>query len=642
MQLWQTLASQQKARELATTAAERVYRSDAMKKALEGVATGIGKEIGKRIELATVDTAGPATQCVQAFLGPRYGATIARIVATGTGREYGVDPVKGTAQVSTGQVIVEGTDALAGTVVLLVRRQLANMASRIGQRVVGSILGRLVSMVAGGVGLVLIAKDIWDFRHGVLPIIGTEMKSKETKDKVREELAKSVSEQIGESIKDISDKTADRVVEIWLEFRRAHAKVVELADRRGGLQALPGHREARRPAQARRGRGAGAGQRRRGRHHPAPRQRHAAPRRQRPADGRHRDRPRDAIAGGGAAVVGRGRRQPRPRWSSSRSIGSAKPDTFTKASLQRCWALQDRVAVIRLAALQPAARDALFELPANELKGLARTLDETQLDSLSRYLTGLDKSSALRVLQVVGQNPTRMAELGKPSVRDAILSSSDQAAALGMMLQATSVPDPTVLLAHAQLVLDGRVSPMLLWEKHAVWLAAAVVLSLALLMMLKRLVFGTRPKIVVQEELRPRAREPRLMRLVTSENLGDEPIERGELVYACAVSGANILRDMREAITNTLGGNMTRYEALLDKTIARALESLSERARAQGYDGVLGIRISHPHITDGAIEVVVAGTGFRLADSSADRRAGLSRLPTQVHRPRWHGWLRLL
>ncbi len=311
IQLWGTLASQQKARELATTAAERVYRSDAMKTALEGVATGIGKEIGKRIELATVDTAGPATQCVQAFLGPRYGATIARIVATGTGREYGVDPVKGTAQVSTGQVIVEGTDALAGTVVLLVRRQLANMASRIGQRVVGSILGRLVSMVAGGVGLVLIAKDIWDFRHGVLPIIGTEMKSKETKDKVREELAKSVSEQIGESIKDISEQDgrpgAGDLARVPPRARQGRG-----AGRpRGGVQALPGHREARRPAQARRGGGAGAGQRGRGRHHPAPRQRHAASRRQRPADRRHRDRPRDAIPGGGAAVVGRGGRQPR-------------------------------------------------------------------------------------------------------------------------------------------------------------------------------------------------------------------------------------------------------------------------------------------------------------------------------------------
>lgn len=103
------------------------------------------------------------------------------------------------------------------------------------------------------------------------------------------------------------------------------------------------------------------------------------------------------------------------------------------------------------------------------------------------------------------------------------------------------------------------------------------------------------------------------MRLITCESPGDEPVERGELVYACAVSGANILRDVREAITNTLGGNMVRYEALLDATIARALEALAQRARTQGYDGVLGVRISHPHITDGAVEVVVAGTGFRRA-----------------------------
>jgi hypothetical protein len=163
-----------------------------MKKALEGVAVGIGRRIGKRIELATVDTAGPATQCMQAFLGPRYGATIARIVAdwywTRVRRR---SQQRAAPEVSTGQVLIEGTDSLAGTVVLVVRRQLSNMASRIGQRVVGSILGRLVSVVAGGVGLILIAKDIWDFRHGVLPIIGTEMKSKDTKDKVREELAKS-------------------------------------------------------------------------------------------------------------------------------------------------------------------------------------------------------------------------------------------------------------------------------------------------------------------------------------------------------------------------------------------------------------------------------------------------------------------
>ena len=497
-QLWQTLTSQEKAKELATTAAERVYRSDALKKALEGVASGIGKEIGKRIELATVDTAGPATQCMQAFLGPRYGATIARIVATGTGREYGVDPAKGSAQVSTGQVLVEGTDSLAGAVVLLVRRQLSNMASRIGQRVVGSILGRLVSMVAGGVGLILIAKDIWDFRHGVLPIIATEMKSKETKDKVREELAKSVSEQIGDSIKEISDRTADRVVEIWLEFRRAHAKVVELADRQEVFKRfldtvkpddLPKVDEVVALVLSSEGEAGIAKRLDNGTLH-------------------------RAVSGlpTGAIEIARETQslETALQWSAvaGDSLGKvvefdiyrkAKPDAFTKASLQRLLGLQDRVAITRLAGLQPAARDTLFELDANQLTTLARTLDEAQLDSLSRYLTGLDKSSAQRVLHVVGQTPARMAELGKPSVRDAILSSSDQAAAVGMMLQTNTVPDPTVLLAHAQLVLDGRVKPLLLWEKHALWLSAAAVLSLMLLLILKRLMFGTRPKIVVHE-----------------------------------------------------------------------------------------------------------------------------------------------
>jgi uncharacterized protein YbjQ (UPF0145 family) len=102
------------------------------------------------------------------------------------------------------------------------------------------------------------------------------------------------------------------------------------------------------------------------------------------------------------------------------------------------------------------------------------------------------------------------------------------------------------------------------------------------------------------------------MHLLTSETV-DRPVERGEIIYAVAVSGANILRDMREAVVNTLGGHMTKYEALLDKTIARALDGLSVRAREKGYDGVLGIRVTHPYITNGAVEVVVTGTGFKYA-----------------------------
>jgi uncharacterized protein YbjQ (UPF0145 family) len=105
------------------------------------------------------------------------------------------------------------------------------------------------------------------------------------------------------------------------------------------------------------------------------------------------------------------------------------------------------------------------------------------------------------------------------------------------------------------------------------------------------------------------------MRLLTCETL-DQPVERGEIVYAVAVSGANILRDMREAVINTIGGHMTKYEGVLDETIARALGDLSARAQEKGYDGVLGLRIAHPTITNGAIAVTVSGTGFRFAGPS--------------------------
>jgi len=83
-------------------------------------------------------------------------------------------------------------------------------------------------------------------------------------------------------------------------------------------------------------------------------------------------------------------------------------------------------------------------------------------------------------------------------------------------------------------------------------------------------------------------------------------------VHATAVSGANVLRDLREAVTNTIGGKMLRYEKLLNLTIDRALDTLEERAIAAGYQAVVGLRISHPVITDGAVEIVVIGTGVWL------------------------------
>ena len=177
----------------------------------------------------------------------------------------------------------------------------------------------------------------------------------------------------------------------------------------------------------------------------------------------------------------------------------AKPEAFTQASLTRLLDLKDTLAVARLASLEPGARSALFELGDGELKRLARALDEAELDSLSRYLTSLEKAPAERLLRAVVAAPVRMAELSRGNVREAILSSRDQSAAVGMMLKASLPLSPGALLADTHLVLEGRVAPSLLWAKHAAALVAVGALLLILALFIRRLIFPPRPRILVQQ-----------------------------------------------------------------------------------------------------------------------------------------------
>jgi uncharacterized protein YbjQ (UPF0145 family) len=100
------------------------------------------------------------------------------------------------------------------------------------------------------------------------------------------------------------------------------------------------------------------------------------------------------------------------------------------------------------------------------------------------------------------------------------------------------------------------------------------------------------------------------MALYTADKLSERKVREGELLWISAVSAANIFRDIREMITNTLGGRMRRYERLMNQTITRALADLDAEAKAKGYDGCLAVRISHPRIVEGACEILVYGTAF--------------------------------
>jgi hypothetical protein len=491
--LLKSLAYKKRAQELATAVAERVYRSDAVKDAMAGLATGVGEQIGQSIELSTIDASGPAQECVKAFLGPRYGSTVAGAVEQDAGEAFRVSPESGGARVGTRSVVLESAGGLTGAVVLLVRRQLGRMAQRLGQRMVGVVLGRIVSVAAGGVGLALIAKDIWDLRYGMLPIISEEMKSADTKEKVRAELARAIRLQILSHLDGIAAQTSERIVGIWKSFKSAHTKVLELAENdaafrefvdtvgEGKLQRLDEVVALILPREGTNGVGKAL---RDGRLHTAVTQLGDTALTIARETG-------DLDAGlAWAAVAG-------DQLDAVLDLGlhrSAEPRSFTQSDLSRLLSLENRAAKLKLASVPPEDRAILFELQPSQLDSLGRGLSSTELQTLSRYLRGLTKEASRSVLEAVAANPGKMQIFSAEYVRNAVIASRDQTAAVGLLLRDGTTLSPAVIGQDFKAAFEGAISPVLLWEKHPIVIFAGGFLILLLLLLLRGLFSGGRKR----------------------------------------------------------------------------------------------------------------------------------------------------
>lgn len=485
-ELLKSITNSEASQKLATAVAERVYRSDAVKEALDQLAIDVAKNVGGAIETANAQSTNTVLACLKAFIGPRYGTAVAESVAGDAGKDISIDPQKGSGEPTAGAVLKQSGGGIAGATILIVRRQLANIAARVGQRIVGSVLSRLVSVAAGGIGLVLIAKDIWEFRNGVLPIIATEMKAKETKEKVRQEIATTIAAQIGEHVQEIAATSSEHILGIWKEFKRAHAVVLRLAESDGAFRSfLDGVAPDK---MARLGEIVGLIVGEEG----------EASVKTRLGNGSLNEAVH--VMPNAAVTIARETRSLAKALSWSAVAGDriaaileydihkrADPADFTRATLDRILALSDRTAVMRMSALPPKAREALFTLEGNDLNVLARNLSEDELATLASYLDGLEKEPRERVLRTIAASPSKMHLLARARVRDAIISSRDQSAAVAMMLEAPAAFSPREFAHDALRAAEGNVNPILLWDKHPMGVALLGLLAAMLVLWLGRL-----------------------------------------------------------------------------------------------------------------------------------------------------------
>ena len=343
----------------------------------------------------------------------------------------------------------------------------------------------------------LIAKDIWDFRNGVLPIIATEMKSEGAHEKIREELAQVLKTQLTEQTRSLSARTADKVVGIWQEFRRVHAKIVDLAGRHDRFKTFLDSI---------------------GRDDMPKLDRVAAIILANEGEAGILKRLNDGTLDTAVKKFNNNALQIAEDTNSiEQSFGwinltsgklkpvlenelhrRAKPDAFTKVGLSKILALGDRTAIIRLTELSREARDPLIGLEPERLITLAKSLDTSELNTLSRYMTGLKPGAKSRILNAVAFDPVQFRKIAPENIREAILRSDDQQAAVALMLRSDGLSAISLIPDDLEMVLAGRIDPMLIWQKHTIPLIVIGFLGFIFFVLFWRLLFGRRPKVVIK------------------------------------------------------------------------------------------------------------------------------------------------
>ncbi len=489
--------SRQTAEKTAIAVAEQAYGSDGFKNALGDLAQGVARDFGTQIEGGAGKVAGPVIACVQSALQSRYGGAIASTFAQETENNVHIKAEIAGAKINASDLLIEGTGTIAGVVLIVTRRVIAQIVTSLGRRIAGLIASRIISTFTGLVGLALIVRDIYEATEGVFPLIAERMKSDEAKDIIKTEIVKSISTDFGQQLNSIAEETADRIYNLWLDFKTKYATLLSLAEKNTAFADFLKNRKIDQIGRLGEIVALLLGQE------------GETGIFKRTEDGSLGRALLDLDDNGVVIAVDTKSldnalawtRLAKTRLQRVVDLGLQRiiaPADITEKQLMTLLNIDDRNAAIRVAGLERGARDAILSLPAQEGKDLARRLSQDQLTALAVYYTRLQRPARDRLMRAVSESPEVMSSLTNPSVQNSILRSQDQLGALNMLLRNNATLSISNIFNDLQLVRDGQVHYRVFLERY--WIAIAIMLIFALfvLIWLKRLIFGRPPTVIIK------------------------------------------------------------------------------------------------------------------------------------------------
>ena len=84
------------------------------------------------------------------------------------------------------------------------------------------------------------------------------------------------------------------------------------------------------------------------------------------------------------------------------------------------------------------------------------------------------------------------------------------------------------------------------------------------------------------------------------------------LVKGSTIQTVNVARDIGAGLKTLVGGELTRYNEMMNDARALATKRMVEEASALGADAIVGVRYSSASVMANAAEVLAYGTAVKL------------------------------
>ncbi len=101
------------------------------------------------------------------------------------------------------------------------------------------------------------------------------------------------------------------------------------------------------------------------------------------------------------------------------------------------------------------------------------------------------------------------------------------------------------------------------------------------------------------------------MILATIDTVSGKELEILGLVKGSTIQTVNVARDIGASLKTLVGGELTKYNEMMNNARALATKRMVEEAEKLGADAVVGLRYSSASVMQSAAEVMAYGTAVR-------------------------------